>query len=137
MAVSLATSRLTFWPSSSFSCCSNWALDPSASDTSTMAALRRLGRMSDSDLVVFRIIACTPAQASILFLPDPSAQDLRRNFRFLGNLLPQVFGKHLGFFGDDRRQLERTERLGIHLGLERVTLGKLRFDLVLDLARSG
>src|ERR1039457_2948187 len=137
MAGSLATSRLTFPTSSSLSCCSNCALASSPSATSKMAALRRLGS-SSSDLVVFRIMAGTPAQALVLFLlADPTAQDLHRDLRFLGDLVAQVFGKDFGFLGDDGRQFERTERLGIRLGLQRVALGKLRFHLVLNLARRG
>src|ERR1035438_4388255 len=131
IAVNLATSRLTFPTSSSFSCCSNTALDSSPSATSKMAALRRLGRSSASDLVVFRIMAATPGQALVLFLlADPTAQDLHRDVRFLGNLVAQVFGKDFGFLGNDGREFERTERLGIRLGLQRVALGKLRFHLV-------
>src|ERR1039458_5887391 len=105
MAVNLATSRLTFCTSSSLSCCRSAALAPSPRATSSMAALRRGGRASASDLVVFRIMAGTPAQASALFLPDPGAQDLHRNFRFLGDLLPQVFGKNFGLLwrSEERR----------------------------------
>src|ERR1039457_7447695 len=95
MALILATSRLTFCTSSSLSCCSSCALLASPSATSNMAAFRRLGSASAS-LVVFRIMAGTPAQASALFLPNPGAQDLHRNVRFLGDLLPQVFGKNFG-----------------------------------------
>src|ERR1035441_10415568 len=124
MAVNLATSRLTFCTSSSLSCCMRVALEASPSATSRMAALRR-GASVSSDLVVFRIMAGTPAQASVLFLPDPGAQDLHRNVRFLGDLFPQVFGKDFGLLGDDGREFERTERLGIHLSLERIALGKL------------
>src|ERR1039457_4832612 len=136
MAVILATSRLTFCTSSSLSCCSSCALLPSPRATSNMAAFRRLGSASAS-LVVFRIMAGTPAQASALFLPNPGAQDLHRNVRFLGDLLPQVFGKNFGLLGDDGREFERTERLGIHLSLQRIALGKLGFHLVLGLVRRG
>src|ERR1017187_6932688 len=134
MAVILATSRLTFCTSSSLSCWSSCALLPSPSATSNMAAFRRLGSASAS-LVVFRIMAGTPAQASVLFLPDPGAQDLHRNVRFLGDLLPQVLGKDFGLLGDDGREFERTQRLGIHLSLQRIALGKLGFHLALGLAR--
>src|ERR1022692_924843 len=126
MAVILATSRLTFCTSSSLSCCNSCALLASPSATSSMAAFRRLGSASAS-LVVFRIMAGTPAQASVLFLPDPGAQDLHRNVRFLGDLLPQVLGKDFGLLGDDGREFERTQRLGIHLSLQRIALGKLGF----------
>src|ERR1017187_1065269 len=99
-----------------------------------MAAFRRLGSASAS-LVVLRIMAGTPAQTSVLFLPDPGAQDLHRNVRFLGDLLPQVFGKDFGLLGDDRREFERTQRLGIHLSLQRIALGKLGFHLAFGHAR--
>src|ERR1039457_5235669 len=134
MAVILATSRLTFCTSSSLSCCSSCALEASPRATSNMAALRRVGSASAS-LVVFRIMVGTPAQASVLLLPDPVAQDLHRNVRFLGDLLPQVFGKDFGLLGDDGREFERTQRLGIHLSLQRIALGKLGFHLVLNLVR--
>src|ERR1035441_5989183 len=106
MAVILATSRLTFCTSSSLSCCSSCALLASPRATSNMAAFRRVGSASAS-LVVFRIKAGTPAQASVLFLSDPGAQDLYRNFRFLGDLLPQVFGKDFGLLGDQDRKSTR------------------------------
>src|ERR1017187_9371803 len=134
MAVILATSRLTFCTSSSLSCWSSCALLPSPSATSNMAAFRRLGSASAS-LVVFRIMAGTPAQASVLFLPDPGAQDLHRNVRFLGDLLPQVLGKDFGLLGDDGREFERTQRLGIHLSLQCIALGKLGFHLAFGHAR--
>src|ERR1019366_311130 len=105
MALILATSRLTFCTSSSLSCCSSCALLASPSATSNMAAFRRLG------------------SASAFFLPNPGAQDLHRNVRFLGDLLPQVFGKNFGLLGDDGCEFERTQRLGVHLSLQRIALG--------------
>src|ERR1022692_4180470 len=126
MAVILATSRLTFCTSSSLSCWSSCALLASPRATSNMAAFRRVGSASAS-LVVFRIMAGTPTQASVLFLADPVAQDLHRNVRFLGDLLPQVLGKDFGLLSDDGREFERTQRLGIHLSLQRIALGKLGF----------
>src|SRR5271157_6603039 len=129
MAVMRATSRLTFWTSSSESCCRSSALDCSPSTTSSMAALRKPGMVSS--LVVLRIMAGDP-RASRLFLADPGAQDLRRDVGILGDLFPQVLGEHFGLLGNDRRELQGGQRLGVHFLLQGVAFGQLRLQLLLD-----
>ena len=72
-----------------------------------------------------------------LFLPDPGAQDLRRDFRLLGDLLAQMFGQHFGGLGDDRREFQRIQRLRIELVLQGVALRQLGLDLLFDLVGAG
>src|ERR1035438_860771 len=119
MAVMRATSRLTFWTSSSESCCRSSALDCSPSTTSSMAALRKPGRASS--WTVLRIMAGDPG-ALRLFLTDPGAQDLRRDVRVLGDFLAQVLGEHFGLLGDHRREFQGGERLRVHFLLQGVAL---------------
>src|ERR1017187_9109609 len=129
MAVMRATSRLTFWTSSSENCCRRSALDCSPSTTSSMAALRKPGMASS--LMVLRIMAGGP-RASCLFLTDPGAHDLRRDVRILGDLFTQVLGKHFGLLGDHRRELQGGQRLSVHFLLQGVALRQLRFQLLLE-----
>src|ERR1035438_7217102 len=133
MAVILATSRLTFWTSSSESCWSSSALACSPNTTNSMAAFFRPDTVS-SDLVVLRIMKRAPG-ASLLFLADPGAQDLGRNFRFLGDPFAQVLGHYLGLLGDHRRQLEIGQHLRVALLLQCVALGEWCLQVVLGIGR--
>src|ERR1035441_10192051 len=133
MAVILATSRLTFWTSSSESCWSSSALACSPNTTSSMAAFFRPDTDS-SALVVLRIMVRVPG-ASLLFLADPGAQDLGRNIRLLGDPLAQVLGHHLGLLGDYRRQFEIAQHLRIALLLQCVALRQLCLQFVLGMGR--
>src|SRR5580698_6616373 len=122
MEVILATSRLTFWTSSSESCCSSSALACSPNTTSSIAAFLRPA--ADSSLAGPTAMACVPGR-SLLFLADPGAQDLGRNVRFLGDPLAQMFGQHFGVLSDHRGQFETAQHLCVALLLQGVALREL------------
>src|SRR5450432_3695862 len=113
--------------SSSESCFSSSALACSPSTIKSMAAFCRLGRASS--LVVLRIIGGPRGWALLLFLPDPTAQDLDRGFGLGSNLVAQVFGKHLGLLVNHGGEFQGRQHLAIHLFLQGIAFRQLRLHL--------
>src|SRR6202035_1053352 len=101
-------SLLTRCTSSSEKYCRMSAAGSSPSMINNMAALRRAGRVSTSDVVVLRI-------KSGFLLADPGAQNLGGHLGFLLDLVAEVFGQHLGGFSDHGGHIQVVEGVGLQL----------------------
>ena len=123
-----ATSRLTFWTSSSESCCSSSALACSPRTIRSMAALRRPGRDS---------VSCLEAVALRIMLQLSSSRiQVRRIWAEISGSL-EIFSRRClartsAVLVMTGASYERVQRLRVDLLLQRFALSQLGFDLLFD-----